>query len=123
MTPSSRYQPFTMTTSNTYISIFYETGNENVSETGSETLVNENNRLRSLNETLELEIQEVDRQHQLLRTHQYEEVDGWTRHLSWVDRPGEFYWYCSETGECQWDQGEGEVNEPNWWSRASYSSD
>ena len=56
MTPSSRYQPFTMTSSNTYISIFYETGNENVSETGSETLVNENNRLRSLNETLELEI-------------------------------------------------------------------
>lgn len=108
MTPSSRYQPFTMTTSNTYISIFYETG--------SETLVNENNRLRSLNETLELEIQEVDRQHQLLRTHQYEEVDGWTRHLSWVDRPGEFYWYCSDTGECQWDQGEGEVNEPNWWA-------
>jgi hypothetical protein len=77
--------------------------------------------LRSQNIDLELEIKEVDRRHNLLRCHEYERVEGWTRHLSWEDRPGEFYWYCEETGERQWDGDEdgGEVNEPNWWKMAS----
>lgn len=87
---------------------------------GQEQLKEEIRQLRSRNEDLELEIREVDRRHNLLRCWEYERVDGWTRHLSWEDRPGTFYWYCEETGETQWDGDEdGEVNEPDWWSLAS----
>ena len=82
-------------------------------------LEEENLRLRSLNENLESEITEVDHQRLLLRCREYERLDGWTRHLSWEDRPGDFYWYCEETGECHWDDEDGKVNEPDWWSCSS----
>lgn len=64
---------------------------------------------------LEDEIYWMDHEGGKMRRKEFDRQDGWTKHLSFVDRPGEFYWYNLETGECVWDDWSGDVNEPNWW--------
>ncbi len=66
-------------------------------------------------EELEDEIYWMDHEGGKMRRKEFDRQDGWTKHLSFVDHPGEFYWYNLETGECVWDGWDGDVNEPNWW--------
>ena len=42
-------------------------------------------------------------------------LDGWTQHLSYVARPGEWYWYHQDTEDRVWDDYTPVVGEPNWW--------
>jgi hypothetical protein len=42
--------------------------------------------------------------------------EGWSCHLSYTARPGEWYWYHSGTGQRLWEDWTEVDDEPNWWT-------
>ena len=55
-----------------------------------------------------------------VRTQKFNWDGTWSRHLSYVDRPGEWYWYNSEDGQRVWDDWSEVTDEPNWWEQDNW---